>query len=71
MTASGAVEHSYSFSALGTYWHVLTPSRKLTVSQKKKIATLVKDFEQDYSRFLPDSFVGTLNREKVLKKPNC
>ena len=62
----------YSFQALGTQWWIeifdeLAAQRGDEV--KDFITTYVSTYEQNYSRFQPDSLVSTLNRDRTVVNP--
>lgn len=52
--------------ALGTRWWVEAVCEPKLLHE---IEHTIKEFECDYSRFLPESFIGRLNDQKVLKNP--
>ena len=60
---------SIEFDALGTHWWIELIDALATGDITEKILQRVHQFQDDYSRFLPDSYIGQLNRLKVLKNP--
>jgi thiamine biosynthesis lipoprotein len=62
----------FSFQALGTTWWVELfdefPDKNLD-EVKHFIEVFVSDYEKNYSRFLPDSFISILNRDRTLANP--
>lgn len=63
----------YTFHALGTTWwieifHELTPVKSADIQQA--VSTLVTNYERDYSRFIVDSDISTLNQERSLSNPS-
>lgn len=63
-----ATPHIHSFQALGTEWHITTPTY-LTSTHKNKISTIVELFQDRYSRFIPHSLISRLNSEKSIAAP--
>ncbi len=66
-------KHSFSFDALGTKWWIELPllpglSRANYSDLESKVLDCVTQFEQDYSRFRPDSLLSQLNSKKSLDK---
>lgn len=62
----------FSFKALGTTWWIeifqeLTQARQDEV--KDFVLSFVNTFEDNYSRFKPDSHISILNRERKLSNP--
>jgi thiamine biosynthesis lipoprotein len=62
----------YSFQALGTQWWIeifdeLATQRGDEI--KDFITSYVSTYEQNYSRFQPDSLVSTLNRDRTVVNP--
>lgn len=58
----------HEFNALGTKWWIDLPKSK----NKLNIGTVkqtVEDFENNYSRFKEDSYIGQLNNKKFLDSP--
>lgn len=60
---------SLEFDALGTHWWIETPNKTLSQGDKDKVLQKVMTFQSDYSRFLPDSYIGVLNSTKSLERP--
>lgn len=58
----------YEFDALGTKWWIYLP-KKSYKSNVDIIKNTVEDFENNYSRFKEDSFIGQLNDNKYLDSP--
>lgn len=63
----------WSFKALGTQWWIelfqTIPDQKLDEA-KRSVEIFVSEYEQKYSRFLPDSQISILNRERSLTNPS-
>lgn len=61
---------SFEFEAIGTHWWI-TIEDDISATNKQKAFTeleqIAKQFEKDYSRFIPESFIGRLNQEKHLE----
>lgn len=57
------------FEGIGTHWWIEILDDDDHQDIKKAIINTVEQFNQDYSRFLPDSYIGKLNSEKVLHRP--
>lgn len=60
-----------NFEALGTKWYIeyfdiLEENKKLEIEEYIKV--YIKDFEQKYSRFLPDSILNKYNRGEIALK---
>lgn len=63
----------FDFPALGTHWWVEVFERtddKLADSLSETVRQFVADFEARYSRFLPDSEISRLNRDRTLPDPS-
>lgn len=63
----------WSFKALGTTWwiEVFEDVNDKTRDEVQDFVTgFVTTYENNYSRFLPDSEISVLNRERILKNPN-
>jgi thiamine biosynthesis lipoprotein len=62
----------FSFQALGTTWWVELfdefPDKNLD-EVKHFIEVFVSDYEKNYSRFQPDSYISILNRDRTLASP--
>jgi thiamine biosynthesis lipoprotein len=57
----------FSFDALATKWWIKIYDKKVDLEQIfNQIETLSKDFEKSYSRFLDESYISKLNRNKSL-----
>ena len=68
---SGVSEVTYSFNALGTIWHIVTPpTQTLTKKEKELIAERAQIFGRTYSRFDGTSLLSRLNTEKKLIHPS-
>lgn len=64
----------FDFPALGTHWwiEVWDDVSEPTAGEIEDFARLfVSDFEQRYSRFLPDSEISRLNRNRILENPSA
>ncbi len=59
----------FSFYGLGTKFYILT-EKKLSSDVQNEIILLVKEFEENYSRFKLDSRLSQLNSQKLLKNPS-
>ena len=57
------------FESLGTHWWIEVLDTKPDADIERRILHRVRAFHDDYSRFIPDSFIGRLNATKVLKQP--
>lgn len=57
------------FDALGTHWWIELPKASDVTRLRNIITERVTTFENDYSRFLPTSFIGRLNIDKKLDNP--
>lgn len=57
------------FEGIGTHWWIEILDDDDHRDIKKAIINTVQQFNQDYSRFLPGSYIGKLNSEKVLHHP--
>lgn len=51
----------FSFEALGTVWNISIDGTKFPQNSQKEISSLVDQFEQTYSRFIPTSLIGKMN----------
>ncbi len=56
----------FEYDGLGTHWWV---EAELPASVVVKIEKRIYDFERDYSRFLPGSYIGRLNDKKNVLNP--
>ena len=57
----------YTFDALATKWWIKVHDKNVDLAQIfNQIETLARDFEKSYSRFLGDSYISKLNRDKKL-----
>lgn len=56
---------AFSFRALGTEWSVLIDAHPLTPALQEAVMECVTQFEQRFSRFLPDSEVNAFREAKV------
>lgn len=57
----------YEFKAIGTHWWIeIYDEIDFQEEIKNSIRDLFDDFEKDYSRFIPSSYISELNREKVV-----
>lgn len=59
-----------SFEALGTIWNVEFINSKLSSEKLKELSTIVLNFENDYSRFLPNSKLTILNKQQKFLNPS-
>jgi thiamine biosynthesis lipoprotein len=62
----------FSFQALGTTWWIelFEDLEDVNLDEAKKfVEVFVSDYEKNYSRFLPDSFISILNRDRTLANP--
>lgn len=57
------------FESLGTHWWIEVLDELDDAQVETAILQRVKAFHNDYSRFIPESYIGRLNNEKVLKSP--
>ena len=57
------------FDGLGTHWWISFVEKNDLEACKDLLLTTVRDFENNYSRFLPDSYVSRLNEHKILTHP--
>ncbi|MEL6803658.1 MAG: FAD:protein FMN transferase, partial [Bacteroidota bacterium] len=56
--------------ALGTVWYIECFDVEVDADElQAETEHVLLAFESKYSRFIPDSLVSTLNREKVLRYP--
>ncbi|MBC7746875.1 FAD:protein FMN transferase [Pedobacter sp.] len=60
---------SIEFDALGTHWWIELPEETDGDIVKSKIIERVMTFQNDYSRFIPNSYIGKLNSTKRLTAP--
>jgi len=57
------------FESLGTHWWIEILDDASDSRVEKLILERIHRFHDDYSRFIPESFIGRLNSEKRLKNP--
>lgn len=57
------------FESLGTHWWIEVLDDRDDTEVEAAILARVRAFHDDYSRFIPTSFIGRLNKQKVLKSP--
>lgn len=57
------------FESLGTYWWIEILDELDDSDIEAVILQRVQAFHNDYSRFIPESYIGRLNKQKVLKNP--
>ena len=61
---------SLEFDALGTHWWIELPENSDVEDIKGTLLNHVSSFENNYSRFLPNSYIGRLNTDKKLLGPS-
>lgn len=67
------MSHTFTFEAIGThFWIEIFDEieEKELEATRGRLELLSSTFNEQFSRFRDDSFVGTLNRERILKNPN-
>ena len=57
------------FESLGTHWWIEVLDDRDDTEVEAAILARVRAFHDDYSRFIPTSLIGRLNKQKVLKSP--
>jgi thiamine biosynthesis lipoprotein len=57
------------FESLGTHWWIEVLDEEDDQIVERAILQRVRAFHNDYSRFIPESFIGRLNAKKILKQP--
>lgn len=60
------IQRVLELDALGTLWWI---EAECTDQISNAIKKRIRNFEQDYSRFLPESYIGKLNDQKELSNP--
>ena len=58
----------FELEALGTHWWIELPSGTKK-SLKAEFLNVIEEFEDNYSRFKPESLIGRLNTNKTLPSP--
>lgn len=58
---------SLTFDGLGTHWQILINQEEIPFDLFSLVKEMVAQFEQQYSRFLPESEVGLIGRSKKMK----
>lgn len=56
--------HEFTFFGLGTKWGIVTDDEILSEDVKKAVLDYVKNFEEHFSRFLPNSEVNAFRKAK-------
>lgn len=67
------MKHDFTFEAIGThFWIEIFDEidEKQLDTTRRRIELLCSSFNENYSRFRPDSHVSILNHERALKNPN-
>jgi thiamine biosynthesis lipoprotein len=60
----------FECDGIGTHWWFeLLDTMTFPPSLRRDITQTIEQFDADYSRFRPDSYLGRLNRDKVLHNP--
>lgn len=60
----------FIFEGIGTHWWIRIVDLvddEAWKNLQKKILTVAQDFEKNYSRFIPTSYISLLNQNKILK----
>jgi thiamine biosynthesis lipoprotein len=57
------------FDALGTHWWITFYNESELLHSQESVLLRIRSFEQDYSRFLPSSYISQLNDTKILSGP--
>ena len=59
----------WSGEGIGTHWWITTDqyiAPEIVIEIERTVHAVIQEFEHRYSRFLPESFIGTLNRGEKL-----
>lgn len=60
----------YSFDALGTVWNIELTKQLLSATKLQELLNIVINFENNYSRFLPNSKLTILNKKQEFLNPS-